>query len=87
MRNHYRHLIERELNRLWINQYSVAVIDLGKDKFYISDGKRGFKAKGHEIYRQIKKIPDKGGYSKFWLGMKELENKGKVPIRNIEKIS
>jgi hypothetical protein len=78
MKHHYLKLIERELFRLWINQYSISVMELGKDKFLISDGKRGFTAKGHEIYKHIRKIPDKAGYSKFWEGMREIEKKGKV---------
>ena len=78
MRHHYLRLIEKELFRLWINQYSISVMEQGKDKFLISDGKRGFIAKGHEIYAHIRKIPDKAGYAKFWDGMKEIEKKGKV---------
>jgi len=73
LKHHYRRLLEKQLTRLWINQYSICVNELGKDKFYITDGKRGFQAKGHEIYKAIQKVPDKGGYAKFWIGMRELE--------------
>jgi uncharacterized protein YunC (DUF1805 family) len=73
MRHHYLRLLERELQRMWINQYSVIVVELGKDKFLVSDGNRGFVSKGHKVYAAMKKLPDKAGYSKFWDGMRELE--------------
>ena len=79
MRNHYLKLLEKELKRMWINQYSILVMPQGKDKFLISDGKRGFYTKGHVAYAAMKKIPDKAGYAKFWDGMKSVEKAGKVP--------
>ena len=71
MRNHYRRLLERELDRLLINQETVLIVPLGKDKFIISDGRRSLRAKGHEIYRRTKKLQDRASYGKFWASMKD----------------
>lgn len=90
MKNHYLRLMEKELNRMWINQYSILVYPQGKDKFLITDGKRGFIAKGHEVYKAMRKIPDKAGYAKFWEGMKHVERKGKITNkkdRKFEKVT
>jgi L-rhamnose mutarotase len=78
MRHHYLRLLEKELKRLWINQYSILITEQGKDKFMFSDGKRGFIAKGHIAYAAMKKIPDKAGYQKFWEGMREVEKANKI---------
>jgi len=71
MRNHYLRLLERELDRLFISQETVIIIGIGNDKFMISDGRRSFKAKGHEIYRKTKRLQDRASYSKFWAAMKD----------------
>ena len=78
MRHHYLRLLEKELKRLWINQYSILIMEQGKDYFLFSDGKRGFIAKGHTAYAAMKKIHDKAGYAKFWDGMREVERAGKL---------
>jgi len=86
MKHHYLRLMEKELNRMWINQYSITILDQGKDNFLISDGKRGFYAKGHEAFKAMKKIPDKAGYSKFWEGMKQVEKKGKIRNKKPQRV-
>jgi hypothetical protein len=79
MKKHYQRLLEKELKRLWINETAVLIISEGKDKFTVSDGKRFFSAKGHLIYKHIRRLPNRAGYEKFWYALKPLTHKGKQP--------
>lgn len=65
--------IEREFERLWVNKTSVLILSMGKDVYSLTDGNRGARAKGHILLRQLKKLPDKAGYSKLWDAFKNVE--------------
>jgi len=62
----YESKILMEFDRLWINKTSVMVVPLGRDYFTLTDGNRSIQAKGHIILRVLKKLSDRGGYSKIW---------------------
>ena len=72
MKNHYLRLIEKELDRLWVGRNNVIVLPLGKDKFYLTSDKRQLRAKGHEVARILKKLPNKAGPEKFWKSLEKL---------------
>lgn len=82
MKNHYLNVLEKEMDRLWCGKQNVAVVSLGKDKYLISDGLKMVKAKGHELYGLIKKLPNRAGSDRMWralnpLGVK-VDNKIKI---------
>jgi hypothetical protein len=62
--------IEKELDRLWVGHQQVAVVKLGKDKFALADGRLSVRAKGFQILRVTKKMPDRVGLDRFWKTMK-----------------
>jgi hypothetical protein len=66
MRNQYLIDIEKELDRLWVGHQQVAVLKLGKDKFALADDKNSARAKGYQILRVTKRLPDRAGLDKFW---------------------
>lgn len=70
MRNQYLIDIEKELDRLWVGHQQVAVLKLGKDKYALADGKNQVRAKGYQILRVTKKLPDRAGIDKFWNAVK-----------------
>ena len=66
MRNQYRINLERELERLWVNKTEVFILDLGKDKYSITDGTRSVRAKGPILLRIMKPLPDKARAVRMW---------------------
>jgi hypothetical protein len=72
MKNHYLIVLEKEMARLWIGNQSIAVLKLGKDKFAIVDGPKSVRAKGFQLLRITKKLPDRAGADRFWRNMSPL---------------
>lgn len=69
----YEAKILLEFERLWINKTSVMILDLGKDKFSLTDGNRSVSGKGFRLLRILKRLPDKAGYSKLWNAFDNVE--------------
>lgn len=72
MKNHYLIALEREMDRLWLGKEAIAVVSLGKDKFFISDGPKSVKGKGHELLKVTKRLPDRCGADRLWRAMQPL---------------
>jgi hypothetical protein len=79
LKRQYLFQIEKELDRLWCGHNHVLVIELGCDKFLLSDGKTNLRAKGFELIRVTKRLHDKAGIDKFWRAMNGLKP---YPARN-----
>ena len=62
----YQFKLERELERLRISKTAVLILELGKDKFSLSDGNRSVQGHGAKLLRVLKKMPLGAGYSKFF---------------------
>lgn len=83
MRNQYLIDLEKQLDRLWVGKQQVLVLNLGKDKYILTDGARSVKGKGADLVRPIKKLRDRCGVDKFWGAMQPLGvvvNKNPAPF-------
>lgn len=69
----YQSKIEKEMERLRVSKTSILLIELGKDKFSLTDGNRSVKGRGSAIMRVLKKMPIGAGYSKFFEAFKDAE--------------
>lgn len=58
--------LEREMERLRVSKTSILILELGKDKFSLSDGNRSVSGHGSKIMRVLKKMPSGAGYGKFF---------------------
>jgi len=79
----YPFKLETELNRLRISKTSVLIIDLGKDKFSLSDGNRSVNGRGFALMRVLKKIPTGSGYTKFFEAFNNAEGVRSFSTRRI----
>lgn len=62
----YQAKIEKELERLRVSKTSILLLDLGKDKFSLTDGNRSVTGRGSALMRVLKGMPVGSGYSKFF---------------------
>jgi hypothetical protein len=75
MRGHYLHLIEKELGRLWVGKMNVLVVNNGKDKFTVAGENKSVYAKGHQISKLLKTLPDRSGEERMWKALEPLIRK------------
>lgn len=62
----YQAKLEKELERLRVSKTSILILELGKDKFSLSDGNRAVSSHGSKLLRVLKKMPNGAGYGKFF---------------------
>lgn len=69
----YQSKIEKEMERLRVSKTSILIIELGKDKFSLTDGNRSVTGRGSAIMRVLRGMPVGAGYGKFFESFKEAE--------------
>ena len=62
----YQAKIEKELERLRVSKTSILVLELGKDKYSLTDGNRSVRGRGSDLLRVLKGMPVGSGYGKFF---------------------
>lgn len=79
----YSAKLEKELDRLRISKTSVLIVNLGKDKYSLSDGNRSVSGHGSKLMRVLKRMPVGAGYSKFFESFKDAEGVKAFSLRKV----
>ncbi len=62
----YQAKLEKELERLRVSKTSILILELGKDKFSLTDGNRSVTGRGSALMRVLRTIPVGSGYNRFF---------------------
>jgi hypothetical protein len=79
----YSAKLEKELERLRVSKTSILILNLGKDKYSLSDGNRSVSGHGSRLMRVLKKMPVGAGYSKFFEAFHNAEGVKAFSLRKV----